>query len=149
MAAPNVDYDGEPLVIPRVDHLPAGYRRDSAGRGGKVGVTTIADVEAEVEQHVIDYRRSRLKELIDSAGVGPLAIKYVPALRAAQYRTSFREGLRDWVLGRGRARVRCQKFAPSGAGARLYPGGRDVPTGPDADPDQEPRAPGRGGSQAR
>lgn len=49
-------------------------------------MTTIAEVDAAVEQHVVAYGNSSLKQLIDGAGVGPLAIKYVPAVWAAKYR---------------------------------------------------------------
>ena len=50
-------------------------------------MTTIADVEAEVERHVCDYGRSELKGLVDGVSTVPLAIKYVAAIRVAQYRT--------------------------------------------------------------
>lgn len=50
-------------------------------------MTTIADVDAEVERHVCDYGQSDLKTIIDSVSAIPLAIKYVPAIRTVQYRT--------------------------------------------------------------
>jgi hypothetical protein len=50
-------------------------------------MTTIAEVESEVERHVIQYRKSRLQALIERVDSTPLAIKYVPSMRAAQYQT--------------------------------------------------------------
>lgn len=50
-------------------------------------MTIIADVEAEVERHISDYADSDLRAIIENVGTVPLAIKYVPSARAAQYET--------------------------------------------------------------
>jgi hypothetical protein len=54
---------------------------------GRIFVTTTADVDAEVERYIDDYEQSHLRSLIDDVAPVPLAIKYVPSMRAAQYRT--------------------------------------------------------------
>lgn len=50
-------------------------------------VTTIEDVEAEVEKHIVDFEKSRLRAIVEGIGAVPLAIKYVPTMRARQYLT--------------------------------------------------------------